>query len=251
MKTVVITGASSGIGAALARRLGRGGHQLVLGARRADALTEVAETTGASAIAVPTDVTVRRDVDRLRDAALERFGAIDVWVNNAGRGLTVPVSALTDAHVDDMVAVNVKSVLYGVQAVLPHFRERGRGHLITVSSFLAKAPLAPLRSAYSAAKAMVNSLTTNLRMELAESSPDIHVSLVMPGMVATDFQRVAGSAGPPQPPAAASAAMGVQTADEVAEAIADLIARPRPEVYTNPTSLETLRRFREGSEPRR
>lgn len=251
MKTIVITGASSGIGAALARRLGRDGHRLVLGARRADALHEVAESTGTTAIAVPTDATNRREVERLRDAALERFGAIDVWVNNAGRGLTVPVSQLTDAHLDDMVAVNVKSALYGMQAVVPHFVARGRGHLVTVSSFLAKAPLAPLRSAYSAAKAMLNSLTTNLRMELAEAHPDIHVSLVMPGMVDTDFQRIAGgTAGAPQPPAAASVAMGIQNAEEVAEAIAELIAHPRPEAFTNPTSLETLRRFRASTEPR-
>lgn len=249
MKTIVITGASSGIGAALARRLGRDGHRLVLAARRADVLNEVAEGAGTTAIAVPTDATNRKDVVRLRDAALDRFGVVDVWVNNAGRGLTVPVSQLTDAQVDDMVAVNVKSALYGMQAIVPHFVERGRGHLINVSSFLAKAPLAPQRSAYSAAKAMLNSLTTNLRMDLADAHPDVHVSLVMPGMVDTEFQRIAGrAAGAPQPPAAASVAMGIQRPEEVAEAIADLIARPRPEVYTNPASLETLRRFREVTE---
>ena len=175
-------------------------------------------------------------------------GGVDVWINNAGRGITVPVLELTDEQLDDMITVNVKSALYGMQAIVPHFIARGRGHLVNVSSFLARAPLAPVRSAYSAAKAALNSLTTNLRMELADRYPGIHVSTVMPGMVRTDFAANAmGDGGAPVPaPAAASAAMGIQTADEVAEVIARLLERPRPEVYTNPTSPATAQRFLEG-----
>lgn len=247
-KVIVVTGASGGIGAATADRLGLDGHALVLAARREDALQAVARGIAGDVLCVPTDVTRRADVARLRDMAIARFGAIDVWINNAGRGLTVSVLALTDEQVDDMIAVNVKSALYGMQAVVPHFVERGRGHLINVSSFLARAPLAPLRSAYSAAKAALNSLTTNLRMELAERHPEIHVSTVMPGMVHTDFAANAmGDGGAPVPaPAAASAAMGIQTPDDVAEVIAALVAHPRPEAYTNPNSAETARRFLES-----
>ncbi|HYD54602.1 MAG TPA: SDR family oxidoreductase [Gemmatimonadaceae bacterium] len=243
MPTVtVITGASGGIGAALARRLGHAGHRLVLGARRADALQEVAESITSTAIAVPTDVTVRAEVDALGRAALERFGRVDVWVNNAGRGLTAPVLALTDAQLDDMVTVNVKSALYGMQTIVPHFVERGEGHLINVSSFLARAPIASVRSAYSAAKAMLNSLTANLRMDLAQSHPDVHVTTIMPGLVSTEFAHNAGHEGPL---AAASVAMGIQTPDEVADIIADVIARPRAEVYTNPNSVAVVRRYLE------
>jgi short-subunit dehydrogenase len=110
-------------------------------------------------------------------------------VNNAGRGITRPVLELTDDDVDDMIAVNVKSALYGMQAAVPHFVERGSGHLINVSSFLGRVPIASVRSVYSAAKAALNSLTANLRMDLRARAPGVHVSLVMPGLVATDFAR--------------------------------------------------------------
>ena len=158
----VITGASSGIGAALAKRLGRKGHRLILGARRADALRAVAAECG-DARAVVVDVTRRKDVERLRDEALSAFGAVDVWMNNAGRGVNAPVLELTDEQFDEMMAVNVKSALYGIQAIVPWFKERGRGHLINVSSFLSRVPIATYRSAYNAAKAALNALTAELR----------------------------------------------------------------------------------------
>ena len=148
-RVVVITGASAGIGAALAQRLATEGHGLVLGARRAVELRP--ESRGASAAhAVETDVTRRADVERLRDEAIDAFGGFDVWVNNAGRGITRSVLDLSDEDVDEMIAVNPKSALYGMQAAVPHFIERGRGHLINVSSFLGRVPLATFRSAYSA-----------------------------------------------------------------------------------------------------
>jgi NADP-dependent 3-hydroxy acid dehydrogenase YdfG len=246
-KVVLITGASGGIGAALARTLGAGGHQLVLAARRGDALASVAAGAGESALAVVTDVTDRASVNLLRDRALATFGHVDVWVNNAGRGITRPVLQLTDADFDDMMAINVKSVLYGMQAIVPHFMERGEGHLINVSSFLGRVPVATIRSAYNAAKAAVNALTANLRVDLAATHPGIHVSLVMPGLVATDFARNAlGSAAagpPPAPPASAPGAMKPQTAEEVAEIIAGVIARPVAEVYTNPASGAIAQRY--------
>ena len=244
---VVITGASSGIGAALARLLGRSGHSVVLAARRADALDTIARDCGGSALSVVTDVTDRGAVDHLRDAAIARFGHVDVWVNNAGRGIARPALALTDADFDEMMTINVKSVLYGMQAIVPHFIGRGEGHLINISSFLARVPIATIRSAYNAAKAAVNALTANVRVDLAATHPGIHISLVMPGLVSTAFARNAlGGAPPPPPPppgAGPPAGMKPQTAEEVAAVIAGVIARPAAEVFTNPASAAIARRY--------
>jgi short-subunit dehydrogenase len=240
-RVIVITGASDGIGAALARRLAAGGDAVVLAARRAAELGAVAASCGARALAVPTDVTRRAEVERLRDAALSAHGAIDVWVNNAGRGIGRRTLELTDADVDEMIAVNLKSALYGMQAIVPHFQARGRGHLVNVSSFLGRVPLVTFRSAYSAAKAALNALTANLRVDLAGTHPGIHVSLVMPGIVSTAFGRNA-LGGTPAPPPAGPAA-GAQTPEEVAERIASLLERPVPELYTNPTQAGLAREY--------
>ncbi len=135
-KVTVITGASSGIGAALAIQLGRKGHELVLAARREAELNQVASKTGARTLVVNTDVTRKVEVERLRDLALKEYGHVDVWVNNAGMGITKPVMNLTDKDMDEIFAVVLKSVVYGMQAIVPHFKNRGQGHLINVSSFL-------------------------------------------------------------------------------------------------------------------
>ena len=238
---VVITGASAGIGEELARKLAEQGHSLVLAARRLEALEQVAKRLP-NALAVATDVSRRGDVDRLRDAAIQAYGHVDVWVNNAGRGITRSVLDLTDEDFDEMMAVNVKSALYGIQAIVPHFIERRSGHLINVSSFLGRTPVAPRRSAYNAAKAALNALTTNLRMDLAATHPDIHVSLVMPALVSTGFARNAlGDDGAPPP--AASSTMGVQTPSDVANVIARVIQHPAAETYTTPASPAAAKRF--------
>jgi NADP-dependent 3-hydroxy acid dehydrogenase YdfG len=239
-RTIVITGASSGIGAALARTLT--GQNLVLAARRREELVAVAREV--SGRAVVTDVTRREDVIRLRDEALRAFGSVDVWVNNAGRGITRPVLELTDADFDEMMAVNVKSALYGMQAIVPHFIERKRGHVINISSFLGRVPIATHRSAYNAAKAALNALTANARVDLQSKVPDIHVSLVMPGLVSTEFARNAvGSSGGAPPPWVAGGPMQPQTAQEVASAIAAVIEHPVAEIYTNPASAAMARRY--------
>jgi len=242
-KVIVLTGASSGIGAALAERLGAQGHRLALAARREKELQEVAAEAaqGGEALAVVTDVRLREEVERLRDRALAAFGRVDVWVNNAGRGIGRPTLELSDEDFDEMMAVNVKSALYGMQAIVPHFKERGEGHLINVSSFLGRVPLASFRSAYSAAKAALNSLTANLRMDLRREHPGIHVSLVMPGIVLTEFAKNALGGTPPGPPP--TGPMQPQSVEEVAAAIAGLIENPVPELYTNPASAEIARRY--------
>jgi len=240
-RVVVITGASAGIGAALATELGARGDRVVLAARRERLLNDVAGRIGADALAVPTDVTRRADVELLRDRAIERFGHVDVWVNNAGRGISKPTLDLTDDEFDAIMAVNVKSALYGMQAIMPHFRERGRGHLINVSSFLSRVPMATIRAAYSAAKAALNALTANARVDLAASSPNIHVSLILPGLVATEFQKNAIHGTPPIRPGVAPP--GIQSADEVARAIVGVIDHPVAETYTNPALPAIARRY--------
>jgi short-subunit dehydrogenase len=238
-KVIVITGASSGIGAALAETLAaRRPRGLVLAARRRTELFAIAERLPGNNLAIVTDVTVRGDIEQLRDRALAQYGQIDVWVGNAGRGITRSVTQLTDADVDDMMAINVKSVLYGIQAALPHFRDRKRGHLITVSSMLGRIAMAPMRSAYSAAKAAVNSLMTSLRLELAAEFPEIHLSTVMPGVVATSFGANALHGGP-----TSHTLPNAQPVGEVAAAIADLIEHPRAELYTRPELAQLAARY--------
>ena len=234
-KVVVITGASAGIGAALARLVGQKHGRPVLLARRERELLAVAAESGPHAMAMVTDVTRRDDIKRAVDATLGRFGHIDVWINNAGRGISRPVSELTDDDVDQMFQVNLKSALYGMQAVLPHFRQRRRGHIINVSSMLGRVPFAPVRSAYSAAKHALNALTANLRMELRPEFPDIAVSTVHPGVVATEFgvKALYGGVDSRKLP-------GAQPVDEVAQVIAEVIVRPRADVYTRPGAQQTV-----------
>jgi NAD(P)-dependent dehydrogenase (short-subunit alcohol dehydrogenase family) len=237
-KVVVITGASGGIGAALARQIGAAGGRPVLAARREPELRAVAASAGPEALAVVTDVTRRDQVQRLLDAALARFGGIDAWVNNAGRGITRPVSQLTDQDFDEMMLVNVKSALYGMQAVLPHFKQRGRGHIVNVSSMLGRVPFAPQRSAYSAAKHALNALTASLRIELAEDFPEIHVTTVSPPVVATEFGVHALGGGMDS-----RTLPNAQPVEEVAKVIADVIDDPRADVYTREGAREMVVRY--------
>ena len=241
-RVVVITGASGGIGAATARLLAARGDKVMLAARRRAELELMAEQCDADARFVVTDVTCRTDVEHLRDEALREFGHVNVWINNAGRGISRPVLDLTDDDFDQMMAVNVKSALYGMQAIVPHFEERGAGHLINVSSALGRIPFVSVRSVYSAAKAALNSLTANLRLELRAAYPSIHVSVVMPPMVSSDFGRNALHATPP-PAGGLRPGVVVQTPEQAAAAIVDLIDHPRAEVYTNPGQAEVVARY--------
>jgi NADP-dependent 3-hydroxy acid dehydrogenase YdfG len=237
-QVIVITGASAGIGAAVAELAVQRGARVVLAARRADELAAFAKKLGDRAIAVPTDVTRRADNEQLRDRALAAFGQIDVWLANAGRGISRLVSELTDQDIDDMVTVNVKSVVYGIQAVLPHFKQRKRGQIIAVSSGLSRFPLAPQRSAYSASKAAVNLLIASLRGELRAEFPNIYATTVMPGIVATDFGKNALHGGVDN-----AKLPGAQPVSEVAEVIADVIEKPRAEVYTRRQMRELAARY--------
>jgi NADP-dependent 3-hydroxy acid dehydrogenase YdfG len=233
-KVVVITGASAGIGAALAAELDRRGARLVLAARTADRLEAVAASL-AEAIAVPCDVTRRDDVQRLRRSALDRYGHIDVWVNNAGRGISKQWYELDDDDVTTMVRDNVLSALYGMQAVIPDFQQQGHGVIANVSSMLSRVPFAPMRSAYSAAKAGLDSLTETTRNALAAEHPSVRVVLVLPGVVATDFGLNALGGGPDS-----RSLPGVQDVDDVARTVADGLLEGPVDLYTRPEGLDMV-----------
>jgi len=226
-QVVVITGASAGIGAALAELLANRGMSVVLVARRKDALEAVATQCKDRAMPVVADMTVRSEVRRVVDATLARFDHIDVWINNAGQGITRAPSELTDDDIDDMMRSNVKSALYGMQEVLPHFKARGTGQVINVSSMLGRVPMKEFRSSYSGAKHFLNALTAMFRAEVQQTHPDIQFSLVSPGVVRTDFGLKAVHGGPDSRSLPES-----QSAEEVAAVIAAVIASRAPDVYT-------------------
>ena len=226
-RVVVITGASGGIGAAVSELVGRSGASVVLVARREEALRTVATRSGERVFALTADMTRREDVQRVVVEAIAHFGHLDVWINNVGRGIFRQPSQLTDDDVDDMMRINVKSALYGMQEVLPHFKARGTGHVINVSSVLGRIPAAAYRSAYNGAKHFLNALTANFRAEVQETHPQIQFSLVSPAVVRTDFGLHAMHGGPDSRDLPYS-----QSPEEVAGVIAGLIESRRPDVYT-------------------
>ena len=226
---VVITGASSGIGAELARQLAAQGAHVVIVARRAEALHDVAKACGELAFPIAADVTRRDEVQRVVKLAIAKLGHVDVWVNNVGRGITRMPTELRDEDIDDMIRVNVKSALYGMQEILPHFRERGRGQIVNVSSMLGRLPMATMRSAYNGAKHFLNALTANFRDELKQTDPGIEVTLVSPGVVRTDFgiNALHGGVDSRQLP-------NSQSVEEVASVIVWAIRTGKPDVYSRP-----------------
>jgi NADP-dependent 3-hydroxy acid dehydrogenase YdfG len=224
---VVITGASAGIGAALAELLAKQGMSLVLVARRKDALESIAARCAGRAYAIVADVAQRAEVRRVVDGAIARFGRIDVWINNVGQGISRLPSQLTDEDVDEVMRLNVKSALYGMQEVLPHFKSRDAGHVINISSLLGRVPFAVIRSAYCGAKHFLNALTATFRAEVQQTHPGIQFSLVSPGVVRTDFGLNARHGGLDSRQLPDS-----QSAEEVAAVIAQVIESREPDVYT-------------------
>lgn len=240
-KIVVITGASGGIGAALAELLAKRGDSVALVARREDALRAVVARCGERAHAIVADATRREQVQGVVQEALSRFGRIDIWVNNIGQGITRLPSELRDDDIDEMMRINVKSALYGMQAVLPHFKEREEGHLVNVSSMLGRIPYTVPRSAYNGAKHFLNALTANFREEIQKTHPGIQVSLVSPGLVWTDFGKHTLHGGPDS-----RDLPNGQEASEVAAVIASVIDTRRSDVYTRPGSHDRVVAYHDG-----
>ena len=234
-KNVVITGASGGIGGALAERLAKEGMRVAIVARRQNELLDVASRCEGRALPIVADVTSREAVADVVDEVVEHFGHIDVWVNNVGRGINRMAVDVTDQDIDEMITINVKTALYGMQEVLPHFKERGEGHIINVSSMLGRIPMAPFRSVYSASKHFINALTANFREAVHQTHPNIQVSLVSPGIVATEFGNNALGGGPDS-----RRLPNAQTAEAVAEVIAGVIESRKADVYTFPGAREMV-----------
>jgi NADP-dependent 3-hydroxy acid dehydrogenase YdfG len=185
-KVVAITGASSGIGEATATLLAAQGAKVVVGARRIDLLEDLTDRiagAGGEAVPVRVDVRHRGDLTTLVATAVERYGRLDVLVNNAG---VMPVSPLDALRVDDwelMVDVNLKGVLFGIAAALPVFREQGFGHIINTAS-TAAFRVVPNQSVYAGTKMAVRAISEGLRQEAGDT---LRVTVISPGMTSTHF----------------------------------------------------------------
>ncbi|MBR0825002.1 SDR family oxidoreductase [Bradyrhizobium manausense] len=223
-KVIVITGASSGIGAASARLLAARGGKVVLAARRVQRLEGLCDEiigSGGQAACRATNVTIRRELDELVEFACARFGKLDVFVGNAGIG---PISPLDDLRVDDweaMIDVNLKGFLYGVAAALPVFRQQGFGHLVTVIS-TAGLKIVPNQAVYAGTKNAVRTISEGLRLEAGDK---LRVTGISPGFVKTDFP-----ASMTNPPIRADTAARMDeiaiAPDAIARAIAFAIEQP-------------------------
>lgn len=188
-QVIVLTGASSGFGRGAALQLGRRGAKVVLAARDEAALREVAQEIavhGGEALAVPTDVADWGQVESLARAAVERFGRIDTWINDAGVGIAGPIADVDVADFQRLVQVNVMGTIHGVKAALPHMKAAGGGAFINIGS-VAGVRTFPLQTVYSATKHAVKSFTEGLRLELNREPGEFHVTYIAPAAINTPF----------------------------------------------------------------
>lgn len=226
-RVAVITGASSGIGLAIARHLARQGVAVVLGARRAERLDEAVRgirAAGGRAEPVVMDVTVEADVHRLVEHARSAFGRLDIMICNAGFGYYGTVEETPTETMQRMMDVNFMGTFLGTRAALPIFRAQGSGHLIFISSIVGQRGI-PRMSGYSATKAAQVGFAESLRSEFSGSG--IFVSVVYPVSTETEFRHAmerdfghsVSGLGPKQ------------SMDDVARAVVACVRRPAPEVY--------------------
>jgi NADP-dependent 3-hydroxy acid dehydrogenase YdfG len=229
-QVILITGASSGIGAACARAAAKAGARLILAARRTDRIEQLAAELP-DAIAVTTDVTDPTQVTALVEAGLDRYGRIDVLVNNAGQGLHVPVEEV-DAHdFRAILELNVVAPLLVMQAVIPTMRAQARGAIINISSGTTKRVL-PGVGAYAASKSALNTLSAVARKELAGAG--IVVSTMYPFVTRTEFHQTLRAGRPVQGPGNNPTP---HTPDQVADVILDLIRSGDEEASLVPDHL--------------
>ncbi|MBJ6144882.1 SDR family oxidoreductase [Hymenobacter sp. BT559] len=237
-KVIAITGASSGIGAATARLLAAHGAKVVLGARRLDRLAALADAivaAGGEVAYIRTDVSQRTDVAALIQLACERYGKLDVLINNAGIGLISPLDELRVEDWEAMIDVNIKGTLYGIAAALPVFRRQEVGHFINVLS-TSGLKIVPLQSVYAGTKNAVRAISEGLRQEAGDK---LRVTIISPGFVHTDF---ADSMTNPEAKAQIIAARDqiAISPDAIARAIAFAIEQPADvdvgEIVIRPTA---------------
>lgn len=239
-QVIVLTGASSGIGRETALRLARRGATLVLAARNEGALREVAAqiaAEGGTAQVVVTDVADRDQVEQLAERAMERFGRIDTWINDAGVSVYATVADATLDEIERVIQVNLLGPIYGCKAALARMRPRGEGTLINVGSGISERAV-PLQAPYAASKHGLKGFTDALRMELEHAKSGISVTLIMPASINTPFfdharAKLDGRAPRPIPPVYEPAA--------VAEAIVAAVESPRRDIYVGlPAKLLAL-----------
>lgn len=222
-QVVAITGASSGIGEATARLLTARGARVVLGARRADRLDMLADQLGTAEVAtVATDVTAAKDLQRLVDTAVERFGRLDVLVSNAGISTISPLGDGDVAGWDAMIDVNLRGVLYGIAAATPVFRRQGRGHFVTTVS-TAGLKIVPNMGVYAATKNAIRTVMEALRQESTDDV--IRTTSISPGFVNTELDGSISNEALRERIRADMDAFGLQP-DAVARAIAFAIEQP-------------------------
>jgi NAD(P)-dependent dehydrogenase (short-subunit alcohol dehydrogenase family) len=226
---VIVTGASSGIGAATARACAREGARVVLAARRTDRLEALASELP-DAFVVTTDMRVPEQVRRLVQAAVDRYGRVDVLVNDAGQGLHVPIEAVALDDLQAVIELNLYGPLVAMQSVVPLMRRQGAGAIVNVSSNTTRMVL-PGVGPYSASKCALNQVSATARAEWAADG--IVVSLVYPNVTATEFHSAlrageirGGGRFVPQPP------------ELVADAILQAIKTGEADVVIPPTPME-------------
>lgn len=239
-KVIIITGASSGIGEATARQLSSAGACVVLGARRLDRLTSLAEditAAGGKVTISRTDVSKQQDVEALIKKAVEVFGRVDVLINNAG---IMPNSRLDELQVEDWnraIDINLKGTLYGIAAVLPFMKAQKSGHVINISS-LSGHRVRPTTAVYSATKFAVRAISEGLRMEMTPYN--IRSTIISPGPVDTDLpSSVTNAAVAEQVRKIHEMAIPVET---LANTIVFAISQPETvdinEIVVRPTAME-------------
>lgn len=232
-KVVLITGGSSGIGAGIARELGKAGAKLVLGARRTDRLETLAAEIDGEVLVRRLDVTDRADVAAFAEAARHRFGRIDVIVNNAGIMPLSPMASLKVEEWDRMVDVNIKGVLHGIAAVLPEMTRRGSGHIVNIAS-IGALNVVPTAAVYCATKYAVRAISDGLRQE----NDSLRVTCIHPGVVESEL------AGTITDPVAAKAMEAYRAIalkpDAIARAVRFAIEQPQDvdvnEIVVRPTA---------------
>ncbi|MFE9932798.1 SDR family oxidoreductase [Streptomyces sp. NPDC005533] len=235
-RTVAVTGASSGIGEATARRLAADGHRVLLGARRSGRLERLVEeitAAGGTAACRTLDVTDAADVRAFVDATVRAYGRIDALVNNAGVMPLSPLAALRTDEWDHMIDVNVRGVLHGIAAALPVMRAQGGGHFVNVASIGAY-EVSPTAAVYCATKYAVRAISEGLRQE---SAGDIRVTLVSPGV--TESELADGISDPEAREAMKAYRAVALPASAIADAIAYAVAQP-PQVDVNEIVVRPL-----------
>ena len=238
-KVVVITGASSGLGESTARHVAKLGATVVLGARRKDRLDAIVkniQADGGKALAVSTDVTNRAQVEALVQKAIGTYGKVDVLVNNAGIMPIAPLSLLKVDEWDRMIDLNIKGVLYGIAAALPHMKKQKSGHIINTASVFGIKVFAPGGTVYCATKSAVRALTEGLRVEV--HGDGIRTTIISPGAVDSELKGTTSDEASSKVVSDLYKAWGIP-ADTIARAIAYAIEQPADvdinEIVVRPT----------------